>query len=434
VNELSDKTIAVVDHGVFLPLARCLAKSGARVIYHNPSWADSYPTINKGIIGNGFPDIECVLDIWEVKNSVDAFVFPDIFHAGLQKELRAQGFAVWGAGDGMKLEINREYFMKMLGSLGLDVPRFEKIVGLRMLREYLADKKDIWIKMSRWRGSWETTHWRSYKEHGHLLDLWAVRFGGIKEMVTFLCFHKIDTTLEIGADTICVDGRWPKLMLHGIEAKDRAFLSAVTKQSDMPEELMPIMEAFSPFLKTVKYRQQWSMEVRVTEDAAYFLDATCRGGLPSTGSQILAMENLAEVIFYGAHGEFIEPEYNCKFTAECMVSIKGRQGSWETIVLPDELKDHVMLSDCCFVKGQPWFPAAEDDTISEIGWLVATGDTPTETAKSMNLLADLLPDGADAAVESLADIIREIESMTESGIEFTDQPLPDAEVVLEESA
>lgn len=430
--DYSGKTFTVVDCGFFLPVARRLAESGARVYFHNPAWQKAFPSINDGILGDGIRDIKCVPDLWDVKDQTDCYVFPDIQQPGLQEELRSQGKRVWGSARGMVLETDRLFFLKKLEELGLDVPPYDVITGVTNLGVYLKDKQDVFIKMSRWRGSWETKHWRSWKQDAHHLDNWAVRFGGIKDKVRFLCFAKIETDLEIGADTYCIDGQWPSQMLHGIEAKDCAYLSAVTQREAMPEQLLPIMEAFSPFLKEKRYRSQWSMEVRVGKKGNYFIDATCRGGLPSTDSQLIALENFADIIYHGANGDFVEPEYNCKFTAECMVSIKGESKSWETIDLPEALKPQLKLYDYCEVNGQPWFPADEDER-AEIGWLVATGNTPTETAEAMNALADELPDGCNAAVESLADIIRQIESEKDSGISFTSQEMPDPEVVLEES-
>lgn len=427
---LSGVTFCVVDHGFFLPVARRLAESGARVLYHNPSWQKAFPIINEGIIGEGFKDIEWCPDLWPVKHEVDCFVFPDIYHQGLQTELRSQGFPVWGSGDGMQLETNRTFFLTKLKELGLDVPEYEIVTGITNLRLFLQDKKDIYIKVSRWRGSWETRHWRSFKEDGHKLDNWAFKFGGVREHIRFICFPKIDTKLEIGCDTFNIHGQWPDLMLHGIEKKDEAYFSAVTKKSDMPEELTHIMDAFSEYLQKVEYRGAWSMEVRVTESEAFFIDATTRGGLPSTGSQLMAMTNFAKVVLAGAQGVLEQPEYNCQFTAECMVKISGDAGAWETIVVPDALKQNLKLADCCEVDGQVWFPS-DENPICEIGWLVATGGTPTETFEQMNELADELPDGADAAVESLADIVREIEEEEKQGIHFTEQPLPDPEVVLQ---
>lgn len=428
MSEASTKTYGIFDHhGLFLPIGRRLGQSGARVLYATP--IDCRDRINEDVIGEGFPDLEWCEDLWLVKNEVDCFMFPDVRHLGMQLELRSQGFHVWCAGRGMRLELDREFFLRKLDELGLDVPDYDVVVGLTDLHDYLKGKEDIYIKVSKWRGSWETFHWRSWDEDSHRFDSWGVRFGGMKEKIRFICLPAIDTKLEIGADTYCIDGQWPQTMLHGIERKDEAYFAAVTKRKDMPKELTEIMEAFSPFLAQCEYRCQWSMEVRVAEAGNFFIDATTRGGLPSTASLLMA-KNLPEIIWAGAHGALVEPDYGFKYSAECMVKVKGEPGEWSTIVIPEELQANLKVSDCCMVDGQIWFPADEGRS-DEIGWLVATGNTPTEVAKKMNDLADALPDGADAAVESLADVIREIEAEQQKGIEFGKHEMPSPEVVLE---
>lgn len=436
---MNDKTFCVVDHGLFLPLAHRLADSGAKVYYHNPSWMKAFPVLAEAIIGDGFADIECVPDLWDVKEKVDCFVFPDIYHAGLQLELRKQGYPVWGSAKGMALEVDRQFFLHKLAELGLDVPEYKVVRGINNLHAYLKDKKDIWIKTSKFRGSFETKHFRSWDLDEKLLDVWAFRFGGLKEHIDFICFTKIDTQLEIGSDTYCVDGQFPKYQLHGIEAKDAAYLSAVTKREDMPEQILPIMEAFSPYLKEAQYRCQWSMEVRVTDTQNFFIDATCRGGLPSTGSQLMLWKNFPEIIYHGARGELVDPIPTAKFSAEAMVKLSGERGAWECVRVPDELKMNLRLSDCCEVNGTAWFSpdqpfeSEQHGSVKEIGWLVATGNTPTEVAEEMNRLADLLPDACDADVEALASIIREVEAEKEEGIHFTSMTMPNPEIVLEES-
>lgn len=433
--DVTDVTCCVVDHGDFLPLARALGgeKGFGQILFVNPSWQKAGPVVNEGVVGDGFPDLKWVPDIYHAKKmGAQIFVFPDVYHLGDQLDLREQGYAVWGAGRGMNLELDRTFFLDKLDELHLDVPKYDVVVGITALRDYLREKEDIYIKVSFWRGSWETKHWRSWKSDAHHLDLWAVRFGGVREIIQFLCFEEIDTKLELGCDSINIDGKWPALMLHGIEKKDEAYLGAVTPRQKMPEELLPIMEAFSPYLRSVQYRCQWSMEVRVTDTEALFIDATTRGGLPSTGSQIVAMENLAHVIWAGAHGELLEPIYKYKFTAECMVKIKGEKGSWEPFDFDPELRPWLMLSGCSHPDGRPWF-SADDESVEEVGWLVSAGQTPMQCCTRMNELADLLPDGADAAVEALADIIREVEEAETKGIQFTDAEMPDPEVVLEPS-
>ena len=426
---LSGKTFGVMDHyGLFVGIARRLAKTGARVIYSTPT--DRRDSIYEAIIGDGMPDIQCCDDLWDFKKEIDAFVFPDIRHHGMQNELRSQGYPVWGSQKGMDLEQNRQFFHSMLGELGLDVPPFTEIMGLDNLCAFLKDKKDIWIKVSKWRGSWETTHWRSHKEDWAALDAWAVKFGGIKNNIRFLCFPKIETDLEIGADTYCINGQWPRTMLHGIERKNKAYFSAVTSIKDMPRQLTEVMGALSPFLKKVGYRNQWSMENRVTDDKNYFIDATCRGGLPSTAS-FLSAKNVGEVILAGAAGEMVQVDYGFKFSAECAVEIEDASDNWGTAILKPEIKERLLAQQCCEVAGDLWFPPTGTQS-GHIGWLSVVGDTPTEVFESMNELADMLPDGVDARVEALSDVIKEIESEHAAGIWFTDAPMPTADVVLAE--
>jgi hypothetical protein len=429
--DFSSKTCLVFDHGFFLPLARRLAESFGRVLYYTP-WEKGYPILNEGIIGAGFGDLIRCNDFWPLKKSIDLFVFPDIYHAGLQAELRSQGCRVWGAGAGMKLELDREFFLKKLDELGLAVAPHKRIVGLTALAEYLKDKTDQYIKVSLWRGSWETKHWRSWADDADKLDLWAVRLGGLKEHVPFLVFSEIKTKLEIGGDTYSVHGQWPAFMLHGIEKKDEAYFAAVTPRREMPEELTHILDSFAPFLAENRYAAQWSMEVRVTDDEAFFIDATTRGGLPSTAS-FLSAKNIPEVLYHGADGDLVEIDYGYKFSAECMVKIHGEPDAWASMILPPELDPWFKVSDCCQLDGKLWFPSDGNKPIEETGWLVALGDTPTEVARKMNELADQLPDGAEASVESLADILREITAEEEAGIKFTDQEIPPPEIVLETS-
>ena len=431
--DYSGKTFCVFDHfGLFVGLAERLAKSGARVLYQTP--VDRYDRINEGVIGSGIEGVEWCEEFWPHKSEIDCFVFPDIRHSGLQAELRSQGFPVWGSQAGMNLEQKREFFLKSLGDIGLAVAPHKVIVGLTNLSLFLKEKEDIWIKVSKWRGSWETFHWRSWKDDGNKIHHWYAKFGGLSESARFICFDKIDTKLEIGADTYCVDGEWPNTMLHGIESKDKSYFSAVTKREQMPDELLPIMEELSPLLKEFGYRSQWSMEVRVAEDDNYFIDATCRGGLPSSRT-FLAAENVADIIYQGARGILVEPDFKFKFSAECMVEYTGSIEEDECLSadFPKEVRENLMLQQCYGDgSGRLFYPPSAAKGHRSLGWLLATGNTPEETLKKMNKLADELPNGVNAEVEDLAAVIQEIEQMKKEGIHFTDKKIPAPDIVLEQ--
>lgn len=262
------------DTGLFLPLARKLGTQFSKVYYFT-HWMKGFPVVNDAVIGEGFPEIERVDDIWDVVDQIDLSVFPDIQNAGLQLHLEGMGIPVWGSRNGDRLETRRQLFHHVLEEVGLPVPKYETIVGLSKLTKYLMDKENKFIKISKYRGSLETYHWKSWRQDGITLYYWGLRFGLVKDLIPFMVFDALETDLEIGGDTYCVDGQWPSIMLHGDEYKDKAYLGAVTNREDMPDQIKEVLDAFGTILKDYRYRNQWSMELRVVDDKAYFIDPTC---------------------------------------------------------------------------------------------------------------------------------------------------------------
>lgn len=429
MKDISEVTFLVCDSGLFLPLAFCLAEKAKRVLYWSPDQR-AFPSVKQAVIGDGFEGIERVRDFWPILGEIDCFVFPDIGQGPLQKHLESIGRAVWGSRMGDGLEMDREYFMDWVAEAGLDVPQYEVVEGWSALRDYLKDKEDQYVKISRFRGDMETTHWRSWKMDEQWLYWLAMQFGSVKELMRFLVFDKIDTDLEIGADTYNIDGQWPSLMLNGIEGKDKCYLSAVTKRDEMPPQIQELLAAIGPKLARFNYRNQISFEDRVKDDKHFYIDATQRGGMPSSGSQQLVWKNFPEIIWHGAHGELVEPEPAAKFTIECMIKGSGAKDNWDEVEVDPELLPWARFSNCCMVDGLYCFPP-DDTHDDELGWLVALGDTPTEVFDRIKELADMLPDGLNADVESLASIVQEVEKMDDEEIPFTEQDMPAAATVLE---
>lgn len=430
MKDASDVIACVCDHrGLFLPVAHRLSE-GFKKVYHWSAYEEGFSSIRKGVIGDGFPNIEWCRDPWDIKGQVDLFVFPDVELSGMQLELESQGYAVWGPRRADTIELNREKFLKILKDVGLDVPQYEVFTGLSALHEHLRDCEDCYIKISRWRGDMETTHWRSWKQDEGFLDYLAVRFGPAKEFIRFLVFDPIDADIELGGDTYCIDGNWPKLMLNGTEWKDKAYLGVVTDTKDMPRQVLEVMAAFAPEFEKERYRCEFSSEIRIQGDKAYFIDPTCRGGLPSTGSQLKLWGNFPEIVWAGAHGVLVEPEPLGMYSAECVLKTKVPPGNWAVVELTEALKPWAMLANCCLIDGAYAFPP-DDQHGEEIGWLVAIGDTPQATIESMREKVEMLPEGVSAEFISLADILKEMDTAEEHGVQMSDDALPEPSTVIE---
>jgi hypothetical protein len=426
---LSEATALVFDHGLFVTLAERLARNGfGRVLYHSP-YEEGFSKLNSAILGYGLDGVERINDIWSVKDDVDIWVFPDIEHGGLQLELESQGRAVWGSRKGDSLELFREKFHRVLEQVGLDVPKYRTIQGLTKLSEFLKSNDGPWfIKISRWRGSFETQKFRSWKLDECLLDSWAVKFGPAKEIVPFMVFDPIDTPLEIGGDTYCIDGQWPDEMLHGDENKDKAYISAVTPRKEMPPQIIEILNAFGPELSKYRYRNFWSMEDRVKGDKHYFGDATTRAPMPATPSNLENITNLPKVIYHGAQGELVQPDYGKKFTGEVLVNMKGDRHAWGIAEVPTELKRWLKLPNSCQIDDLRCFPPDEQHG-EAIGWLVAIGDTVEEMIATMKEQIKLLPDGMSADLEPLGELLTVVEQAQDAGIDFPSE-VPAPETVL----
>lgn len=422
MKDISQVSCLVVDSGLFLPFALRMAESCKRVVFWNPDQR-GFPSVRQGMIGKGFERIEHVLDPWPIIGEVDLACFPDVGHAGLQLHLESIGLKVWGSRAGDRLELNREFLMRKLGQMGLNVPPHEVLVGLDALRDYLKEHDDVFVKVSRWRGDMETHHWTNWAMCSGWLDWLAFTLGPMQKALRFLVFDKIDTPLEIGGDAYFV-GNWPALMLSGSETKDRTYFSAVTPREEMPEQIQEIMVAVAPYLRDTGYANQISFEDRVTDDGHWWCDATNRGGLPSSASQYRLWENWPEIVWAGANRELVDPTPSARFSIECQLTAKPEHDAWVAVEIPEGLVEHCCFSYCGFLDGCYVFPPDEHHH-GELGWLVATENTPVKVLELAKGLCDELPDGVDGNVEGLVDLIKEYEQAEKLGLDLSPQPMPD---------
>lgn len=427
MKETSDVVACVIDHGLFLPIAQKLAEQYKHVYWWSP-WDDGFPKLEHGMVGDGFDNITRVKNIWKVKSKCDLFVFPDVGFDGLQSELTSQGYPVWGHHGGDQLESMRGLFMETVKEVGMEVPTFETITGITALREFLKDKKDKWIKISRWRGDWETLHWRDWSHDEMTLDKYAYRLGPLKDHLKFYVFDPIDTDIEDGIDTYCINGKWPKTVMHGMECKDRSYLCSVQPLEDIDERVRIVTDKFGDVLARYGYRGFFSCEVRIQGDTSYFIDPTCRAASPPSQVMTELFSNLGEIIWGGANGELVEPEPSAEFGVQSLISCEREKGEWKVLDIPPELKQWVKCGYACEIDGRLCIPP--NPLENALGWLTATGDSIQSAISSLKEHCEALPDGFKCDVDSMAHLLKEAHEAQEEGIELTEQPIPEPKVVL----
>jgi len=429
MSEVSSKTVLCIDHGMFLAVACKLAESFKRVLYYTP-FEKGFPILNDCIQGDGFDNVERVDDIWEHMDEIDLAVFPDLQHSGLQLHLESLGKRVWGSREGDDLELRRSFLKKTQEKLGLAVPEYQSVRGIANLRSYLKEHTDQFVKISKYRGVMETWHHLNYEQSQPMLDHLAVMFGPLQDEVPFLVEGPIKTDLEVGYDGWSIDGEWPDIGLHGVEAKDKALIASVQEYSEMPEELIDINEALSPVLKGYRYRNFLSTEIRVTEDKAFMIDITTRAPSPGIEIHMEIWKNLAEIIWHGAGGEMVGPIPTANFGVECMIDHTGSEERWRLLQIPAKAEPWVKLYSACKHNDLhciPPFPHSNDT----IGAVVGIGDTVEEAIEHLKSTVELLHDQPVMVhTDALVDTLREIHSAEEQGIEFSKEKVPEPEVAL----
>jgi hypothetical protein len=426
----SEVKCCIIDTGCFVHVARRLGREFAKTYYWTP-WETSFAHFRDAIIGDGYEEIIRLESIESVIDECDLFVFLDIGYSDLQKRLVKMGKAVWGCRDADELEARRGKFLQVLEQqTDLPVPKFEKIKGLTNLRLHLKDHPDRYIKVSTYRGDFETCHFRSMDEDECLIDKWAVMLGPLKEHFNFFVYEPIKTEIEDGIDTYCVDGQWPETVIHGMECKDAAYIGTFQKFADVPEEVRCVNEAFSPILASYGYRGMFCTEVRITKEGeSYFIDPTCR--FPSPPSQIICemYGNLGDIVWQGANGILVEPEQVAQFAAQAIFHID--RDEWGVFPIPEELDPWVKIGFSCRIDGNVC--VSPDPTgVAEIGWVIGIGDTMEEAIEHLRENKDKMPEGVHVKFECLAELLKEIHTANEKGMEFTDQPVPEPASIIEE--
>lgn len=420
----ASKSATIIDNGLFVELAVTLAKSFGEVRYWTP-WESPFPRSNQRLIGTGLEGVTRVQSFWEYLDDTDLWVFPDVCFGSLQMHLADDlGLRVWGSRLGENLEQDRVKSKEHMQSLGMPVGVYEVVRGIDNLRLYLKGRNDQWVKVSTTRGDFESFHSPNYKLIEPRLDELEHRLGAKKRIMEFVVEDGIGSNgdengkaVEIGFDGYTVDGVFPKRNMVGIEVKDKGYVGHCVGWEMMPTQLRVLNETIAPTLRRCQYRNFFCMEARITEDGTpWIIDPCCRSGSPPFELTQLNMTNLADVLWYGAGGECIEPEFAHEWGAEMLLHSGWADQNWQAVQFPEEVRDHVKLRNLCRI-GEAYYVVPQSVGLPEIGAVVATGDTMEEAiARCREITETVEGYYIDAFPNALDDAQQEVEKLAEFGI------------------
>lgn len=418
MEDLKSKTVCVVDNGLFGELARTLSKSFGRVTYVSP-WIADFPSSTKTELGEGFPEYDHVKDIWEIIDDVDLFVFPDLHNGALQNYLVDQGKRVWGARMGDELETARTEAKAYFKTLGIPQGKYEVIQGMTALRKFLQGREDkVWVKISLTRNDTETFSVCGYEGSKNRLDKFEAELGPAAEHMEFVVEDDMPDTLDIAIDTYCVDGKWPNKACLGTEKKDEGYICVVQDWEKLPPGLTDIYEKISPTLEKYEYRNVISLESRMDAKTTYLADPCCRFGSPPSELQLNLITNLAEIMWQGAAGNLVEPEFEGKFGAQFIIESKWSITNPLLVEFPAKYRDQIKLRYATMFGDQLWIMPQHSDTPS-FGSIVTCGDSLDACFEEAKEIANAIKGiGIECLVGSVSGLQDNIEQFAEFGVKF----------------
>jgi hypothetical protein len=378
----SDKTALIYDLGLFVDVATELVKDFGRVLYFCPGLEAPFPTSNPDLIGRGIPGVEKIPSIWPYLDDVDLFVFTDVGSGPLMRYLRSIGKRVWGCGMAEDLELNRPKSKKLLSKLGVPIGRYETMRGTTALKEYLKHHPNQYVKVSRFRGDMETFYAQDLKmvEHTIIRDL-EHKLGAKSEVMQFVCEDKIEDAVELAYDGYTIDGEWPEFAPIGFEIKDKGYVGRMMRYADLPDQITDTNTMIEDELKKAQCRSWIGMEMRVVTDGTpYVIDPLTRFGSPPGELVQIWFKNFAEILYEGAGGEVVVPEYDHEWGAMLLLHSSYADKNWLAVDVPDELRPYVKFRNLTIIKGQ-YYAVPQSVGLPEIGAAVATGKTPEEAIK-----------------------------------------------------
>ena len=418
IANLKDKIAIVYDNGLFVEIAKTLAKSFKKVYYYMP-WKNGFPKSNQYIVGEGIEGIERIQNFWDYKDKADIIIFPDIYDGDLQLELIKQGKLVWGGRKGEDMELYRDRMKKYMKSVGLYVTPFTTIKGLDNLREYLKGNDNVWVKQNVTRGDFETFHSIDYQTIEPVLDELEHNLGRLKLEKEFIVEHALDNAVETGVDLYTIDGNFPSSTLAGIEVKDLGYVGKIVPYAELSPKVTDFNEKIQPALKGFGYRGFMSTEIRVSKDKPpYMVDFCARAGSPPNELYQLMYKNLAEIIWYGASGILIDPITTKKYGVEALIHSSWADKNWQAITFPEKYRDNIKLRNACKIDGF-YYAVPQSVGLPEIGAVVTEADTIDEAVEQAKIIGESIKGHyIEIKIDSINVALEQFKQLEEFGVKI----------------
>lgn len=415
------KTVLVWGSELQVEFARRLSHFFKKVYFFS-NWKCSFPSSDSTMPGDGMDEIERVKFPFELIEEIDLWVFTDLLDQDVQVHLRNLGKRVWGPGKGENLELQRWETYEWMQSLDMPVMPAELAYGIDDLETILRERDNLMVKVSMWRGDFETYKHKNWNLSEQWLNRQRHRLGIKAKVMEFFVQEMVpEIAAEIGGDMWSIDGQFPVTAAQGYEIKDCGLVLSVKPYNELAKPVRWVNEKLSETLKNFSYRGFWSTEILVAPDKTpYFIDPTCRLPTPPNELYQEMVDNWGDILWFGADGENIPPVWKARYGFEALIysGIDNSGHEWQAIEYPEEFDSNVKLFNRAKVGEQNCVVPLEYD-MSQIGAIVAWADDLKDAVEQVKEIAETIKgEKIEVKLASADEALQAVEDGESVGIDF----------------
>ena len=430
-----DKSVFIVDTcGLFTELARWLVRDFKTVYYWTESKQGGFAHSNQEYIGYGIKGVTHVDDINIYINkaiqekldgkehSIDLWVFTWVYDAGRQAILRTLGCNVFGSGYAEALELDRIGLKDVLEKSKLAVGKHKNLKGFDELIKY-AQTPDLpvqYVKLpGKFRANSETFRMENYLDRKDYIEKLKLDAGEVGTLFDIVSEDEMPDMVEVGIDPTTVDGKYPEIVLCGVEDKDAGYLGIYLPYADLPKEIKEVSDKMEGALKYFGYRGDISNEMRIgKEKIPYVVDITARSPLPPSFLKLFACKNIAKILMETAKGNLVNPEHEFKYYIEISIKSEWAKLHMQHVDVPDEVRDNFFFERLCVIHDDMYVIPHQIE-LDDVGSVVCGADTIEELFKKVEKIGKQLKGSdLDIALDSLHKFEKVMKELDELKINF----------------
>ena len=354
------RSFLIWDIGYGAEHAKRLGEDGNEVYYHN-EWMEGLPKFTRYSIGLGLTGVKKLPDLKNVSDNffshiddVDCIAFIFLGRGDLADWLRQQGYIVYGAGRGERLETDRIYAKEIQKKVGLPTQDYKIFNSIDDVLKYIkkSDSKKV-VKINIFRGDLETLKVVDYESAELVLNGFKVSLGPFSDHFQFVVEDFIeDVVAEAGFDLFFNGHDFLKPYLWGYLV-GRYYVGRYV--NTLPKSLEMIADKMTPVLQDLDYRGAISMEAIFDKKGTpYVIDWTCRMPYPLSYIYTNSMRNYSDVIYGCANGEDIEIDIAGEYVGyvQLLTSPTTPIKSWVKVGFPKNIGKNIKLKQPSKVGGE----------------------------------------------------------------------------------